>query len=259
MEKVLVTGGTGHLGQWVVRYLLEAGHEVGVLSSGRKVQEKDFTLTRGDLASGKGLREAVSGVDAIVHCASNPPQATAVDVRGTKNLLDVIDTDILRHFVYISIVGVDKSDYPYYRAKYQVEQMLTDSKLPVTILRTTQFHSFVLSIIRSLPVDDAGTMTIPPAMKFQSVEIREVALRLVTCLSGKPSGLLPDFGGPEILSLEEMVKTYLEIAGLHTSLTVNPLENNRYSLFASGVNLCPDYKEGHIRWREFIQNPTPQF
>ncbi len=83
MNEILVTGGTGVLGRRVVDRLRGADREVRVLSrSGRP------GTIRGDLLTGAGLDGAVDGVEAIVHCASNPYRKTRqTEVGGTELLL----------------------------------------------------------------------------------------------------------------------------------------------------------------------------
>ena len=84
-SEVLVTGGTWALGCRVVERFEGAGVGSRVLSrSGRPGTYK------GDLITGEGLEQAVSGVDTIVHCASSPfRRARQTDVEGTKLLLAV--------------------------------------------------------------------------------------------------------------------------------------------------------------------------
>ncbi len=80
---VLVTGGTGTLGQRVTKRLRASGREVRVLS-----RSGHAGTVRGDLLTGAGLDEAVRGVDAIVYCASSPARKTRqTDVGGTQRLL----------------------------------------------------------------------------------------------------------------------------------------------------------------------------
>ena len=65
---------------------------------------------------------AVRDVDVIVHCASSPRKTRQIDVEGTERLLEVADRAGVSHFVFISIVGVDRNPYfPYYRMKLEVE------------------------------------------------------------------------------------------------------------------------------------------
>ena len=84
-----------------------------------------------------------------------------------------MDRDRLRHLVYVSIVGVDRIPYGYYRAKFAAEQVLLASGLPVTLLRVTQFHEFVdilLDTARRGPV-----LPVPMGWRVQPVDVGEVA------------------------------------------------------------------------------------
>ena len=254
MKHVLVTGGTGNLGRWVVEYLLQKNYAVGVLSSRTGVLlENGVTVFKGDLAANTGLNEATAEADIVIHCASNPRNFEETDVVGTKNLLNAINRTRTRHFVYISIVGVDKSSYPYYQAKYRVEKLIANSGVPYTLLRTTQFHSFILNIAQPFvqePVD--GIITIPAGMQFQSIDIREVAERLVS-VAESPLGLLRDFGGPEVLPFEEMVKRYLAATDNDMAVHTADIAGERYNLFRSGINLCPEHADGTITWNHFLE------
>jgi len=137
MTTVLVTGGAGVLGRPVVARLRERGADVRVLS--RRAGGEPGRV-QGDLETGTGLVEAVAGVDVIVHCASAGdwlrPQR---DVVQTRNLLAAVGP-ARPHIVYVSIVGVDRIRFGYYRAKLECERMIAASGLPWTVLRATQFH-----------------------------------------------------------------------------------------------------------------------
>ncbi len=67
---------------------------------------------------------------------------------GARRLCKAVDRDALTHLIYVSIVGVDVNPYGYYRAKFAAEQVFLGSGLPVTVVRATQFHSFVDDMLR---------------------------------------------------------------------------------------------------------------
>ena len=72
MGHILLTGGTGHLGQEPVPGLLASRHSLRVMSrrAARSGEAKEVEWTQADLTSGQGLAEAVSRVDIILHAAS---------------------------------------------------------------------------------------------------------------------------------------------------------------------------------------------
>jgi uncharacterized protein YbjT (DUF2867 family) len=145
--EILVTGGTGVLGSKVVERLRSAGSEPRVLSR----SGPPGTII-GELLTGEGLEEAVSGADTIVHCASSPfRKARQTEVDGTQRLLDAASRAGVSHLVYISIVGIDRAQsYPYYRVKLETERLVAGSPIPHTILRATQFYDLVFMAVRAL-------------------------------------------------------------------------------------------------------------
>src|SRR5260370_37991646 len=76
--RILVTGGTGHLGRDIVSLLKDQGHQVRVLARSPG-QDPAVEGIHGDLATGRGIAEAVSGTEVIVHAATFSPAAR----RGT--------------------------------------------------------------------------------------------------------------------------------------------------------------------------------
>ena len=256
MKKILITGGTGNLGKQVVDLLLlHKEFEVNILSSRANAHSSDnVKIFKGDLANNVGLANATEEAEIIIHCASNASNFKQVDIDGTYNLLNSLNKKI-RHFIYISIVGVDKSSYPYYQAKHQVEKMIAGSGIPYTVLRTTQFHSFVLAMLQPFIENKTnGVIKIPPGMIFQSVDIKEVSKKLVEISLEEATGLLPDFGGPDILSFENMCQDYLRIMKLEGIIEPADIEGARYELFRTEVNLCPHNVFGTITWQKYLKD-----
>jgi uncharacterized protein YbjT (DUF2867 family) len=255
MKKILITGGTGNLGKQVVDLLLPRKEfEISILSSRANAHSSDnVKMFKGDLANNMGLANATEEAEILIHCASDARNFKEIDIEGTHNLLSSSNKKI-RHFIYISIVGVDKSNYPYYLAKHQAEKMIAGSGIPYTILRTTQFHSFVLALLQPFIENKVnGVIKIPGGMKFQSVDIKEVAQKLVELSLAEASGLLPEFGGPEILSFEEIGRSYVDITRSEGVIEHTDFEGARYKLFRTGVNLCPGNKFGKLTWQEYLK------
>ena len=194
--RVLVTGGSGSLGSRVVAELGRRGHEAR--SASRR--------TGVDLATGEGLAAAVAGVDAVIHCATRPQSPRQVDVDGTGRLVAELSRQPLPpHLVHVSIVGCDRSPFPYYRAKTEVEHRLALWGRPVTVVRATQFHPFAAAVAQLLTVGPAalsiGDMAVQPA------DPSWVAGRLVDVATGAaPPGFsrATDLAGPDVLSMGEI-------------------------------------------------------
>ncbi len=242
---VLVTGGTGSLGRRVVDRLQDAGRGVRILSR----SERPGTM-RGNLLTGEGLDGAVEGVDTIVHCASNPRRTRQTDVEGTERLLRAASQADVSHFVFISIVGVDRNPYfPYYGLKLEAERIVERSGVPWTILRATQFHEFVLRIVRLL---DRLPVVMVPRGPMQPIETGEVAWRLAELALSGPVGRAPDIGGPEVRTFAELARAYLEVAGRRPRVVEIPLPGKAARAFREGAQTCPDHAFGTITWEEFL-------
>jgi uncharacterized protein YbjT (DUF2867 family) len=255
MATILVTGGTGTLGRAVITHLLARQNSTRILSHQTSPSiPHEVEVITGDLVSGDGLNEAVAGVDVIIHCASDPQNAQQVDVEGTRSLLQTARASGSPHIVYPSIVGIDLSTYSYYIAKRETEKIIEQGLLPWTIVRVTQFHDFVLELIQSFGADTLPVVPVPEGMRFQSIDVGEVANHLVSLAEQGPAGHTPDMGGPQILTIEEMTEAYLRIRGRKATIRTEAIPGNRFKVFLSGINLVPDHAVGIITWEAFLHH-----
>jgi len=267
MSAILVTGGTGTLGRALVPSLAAAGHQVTVLS--RRAQPAaaapadagpagagpaaatpaaaaPVSWATGDLRSGAGIPAAVAGAEVIVHCATSMSGEAA----AARNLTDAARQAGGPHLVYISIVGVDRVPFGYYRSKLAAEQLIAGSGLPWTMVRATQFHNLILAICAGaarLPV-----MPLPARFRFQPVEVTEVAARLADLAGGEPAGRAPDLGGPEIHPLAVLARSYLRASGRRRMLLAVPLPGAAAAAFRRGGNLAPEHATGRVTFEEFL-------
>jgi len=246
-EKILVTGGTGVLGRRVVDLLHSAGVETRVLSHSAKPR-----TVHEDLLTGEGLEPAVRGTDTVVHCATSPfRRVREVDVVGTVRLLEAASLAGVGHFVYISIVGIDRaSSHPYYRVKLDAERVV-EGPPPHTILRAPQTYDLVLIALRflgRLPV-----MPVPRNFLGQPGDAGELADRLVELALSGPAGRVPDIGGPEVGTLAGAARTYLEVTGLRRGILEVPVPGKTARSFRDGALVCPENAYGEIRWEDFLR------
>lgn len=254
MPRVLVTGGTGGLGSELVPRLVAAGHTVRVMSRRPAPDGKqpEIEWAQAQLAAPEGLAEAVAGVDAIVHCASSPFRRTReVDVEGTRHLLESAKAAGVSHFLYISIVGVDRIPLPYYKTKLAAEKVIEESGVPYSILRAPQFHSLLDRIL-------AGLMRFPVALvpgfaKFQAMDSSEVADRMVEAVAAGPGGRLSDIGGPEVRSMSDLARAWLKATGRRRLVLPLPAWGKVASGFRAGLNCAPDARVGRITWEQWLE------
>ncbi|WP_306320694.1 MULTISPECIES: SDR family oxidoreductase [unclassified Streptomyces] len=241
MTTILVTGGTGTLGRLVTERLRADGHEVRVLS--RHSEPYAVDLREG----GPALDRAVTGVDVIVHCATTQ---TGGDEKAARNLVAAARRAEVPHLLYISIVGVDKVPFPYYKAKLAVERLIEESGLGWTVLRATQFHDLVVTIVRAaakLPV-----VLLPAGVSDQPVEVGEVAERLAELAVLPPAGRVEDMGGPEVRTFADLARTYLGAVGKRRAVVSVPLAGKAYRAFREGEHLVPSRRVGKVTFAEYL-------
>lgn len=254
MGVVLVTGGSGTLGRLTVERLVAAGRPTRVLvHSAVAPLPPEAEGVHGDLATGEGLAEAVADVDVVVHAASSSSDPWGIDVEGTRRLVAALAGTATAHLVYVSIVGVERSALPYYRAKHATERLVRASGVGWSILRATQFHGFALSILRSLS-DDAGTLTVPADVRLQPVEAGEVAERLVATALGGPTHDVLLFGGPQVLTLEAMAESYREASGAVRAVEVGHVDGPLLEAWRTGHQLAPAHAEGRTTWQQYVEH-----
>jgi uncharacterized protein YbjT (DUF2867 family) len=252
---ILVTGGTGTLGRLVVPRLRDAACEVRVLSRRSREGGEGVEFVTGDLATGEGIDAAVEGTEIIVHCAGS----TKGDEDKARHLVRAALAAGVRHLVYISVVGadripvasaVDRAMFGYFASKLAAERVVTESGLPWTTLRATQFHDLILMTARQmarLPV-----IPVPPGFRFQPVDAGEVAERLVELALGTPAGLAPDIAGPRVYGMAELLRGYLRARGKHRPIVAVPLPGKAARAFRAGANLAPDRAVGRRTWEDFL-------
>lgn len=119
MQKVLVTGGAGYVGSWAVRKLLEGGYAVRVLDSllwgeagiVELYEHPTFELVVGDVRDEECVREALQGIDHVIHlaaivgdpaCAKEPEVARAVNEHASCRVYELAREAGVQRFVFAS-------------------------------------------------------------------------------------------------------------------------------------------------------------
>lgn len=245
---VLVTGGTGTLGRAVVRAAQADGHEVRLLSRRPAPEtEPPCTWLTGDLTSGAGVAEAVTGAEVVIHCATTNGRG---DVEAAQHLLDAARNAGTTHVVYISIVGVDVVPLGYYRAKLAVERRVAASGVPWTVLRATQFHDLVTRLFtaqRRMPV-----LLVPRGTSIQPVDVRDVADHLVRLAGAPPVGRAADMGGPQVRTAADLAAIWLRAERLRRPVVRVPVPGKVAREYREGRHLAPDRSVGTITYEQFL-------
>lgn len=195
--KIVVIGGTGLIGSKLVALLRQRGQEVLAASPNSGVN----TLT------GEGLPQALAGAQVVVDVANSPSfEDTAVmkffQTSG-QNLLAAEATAGVQHHIALSIVGADQlPDSGYMRAKLVQENLIKDSGIPYTILRSTQFFEFGKRIAED--ATDGNVVRVPDAL-IQPIVSDDVVSVLAEIALGQPANGTVEVGGPERLRFDAFI------------------------------------------------------
>jgi hypothetical protein len=141
--KIVVIGGTGLIGSKTVALLRPRGHEVVAASPQSGVN----TIT------GEGLEQALAGTQVVIDLANSPSFEDRAVLEffetSERNLLPAETAAGVRHHVALSIVGIDRSDNGYFRAKVAQEKLIEASGIPYTIAaRPSSWNSSAASPIQ---------------------------------------------------------------------------------------------------------------
>jgi len=249
--KIVVIGGTGLIGTKLVNKLRQSGHEVVAASPASGVN----TIT------GEGLADALAGAQVGVDVANSPSFEDKAVLEffetSSRNLLAAEATAGVGHHVALSVVGTERLlESGYFRAKMAQENLIKTSKIPYTIVHSTQFFEFLGGIAQS--GTDGQTVRLSPAL-MQPIASDDVAAAMADVTVGAPVNGTIEIAGPERVSLAELVQRFL-------SATQDPREvatdvHARYfGLELNDQSLTPgdNPRIGPTRFEDWLSRSIPQ-
>ncbi|MFG1942451.1 SDR family oxidoreductase [Nonomuraea sp. NPDC048826] len=253
MTSVVVTGASGRLGRAVTARLAAEGFEVRALSRTRRADGGGVRWAVADLTTGEGVGAALAGADAVVHLASAPYKGgytRRVELDGTGTLLAAARAAGTGHLVYVSIVGVDRVPWGYYRIKLAAERLVRDGGVPWTTLRATQFHEFAAEIFAGTA--RLGAVVADPELPVQPVDVRDVAGHLAWLIERGPSGEVEEYGGPEVLTMAQAARQWLLSRRSRRRLLRVRVPGRLGRAFRAGHLTTSARPAGKITWEEYL-------
>ncbi len=246
---ILVTGGTGFVGQVLIRHLVAMGLQVRTLLRPSAVSPD---LPRGvpveavicGLKDARGLRAALKDVDVVFHLAgaerkSSQADLMGSDIEGTRTIAAVAAEAGVDRFFYLSHLGADRaSAYAVLKAKAIAESYIIHSGVDYTIFRSAvvygpgdQFTTELARLLRFAP----GIFFLPAkgSMLLQPLWIEDLVTSLTLAMEDSSTARQTySIGGPEYLSFRNIVEEVKSAAGIRRLLvSISPAYLRTLTLF----------------------------
>jgi NADH dehydrogenase len=195
--RIAITGGTGFVGSHLASHLSEQGHELVLVSRGKRPSDPAgpaVTRVAANVVSGSGLVEAFAGCDAVVNLVAvivekRGQTFDAVNRQGAANVARATVEAGVGHLVHLSAIGADPDPrFGYLASKWSGEQAIRISGIPHTIIRSSLV--FIAGDGRTL---------------FQPIAAEDIARCIGLALERGPDPRVFAVGGPDHLSYEQIV------------------------------------------------------
>jgi NADH dehydrogenase len=242
--KILVTGGTGFVGQHLCRELDDRGHEVTALA--RNPAEGGLPdgvrTVEGDVTTYDSIEDAFEGQDAVVNLVALSPlfepsggnqMHDIVHRKGTENCLRAAREHDVPRFVQMSALGADPNgDTAYIRAKGRAEASVTDSDRDWVVFRPSvvfgeggEFVSFTKRL-KKLFAPGVPLYPLPGggSTRFQPIWVGDLVPMIADAVEADEHvGHVYDVAGPDVLTLREITDMVYEAEGRSVSIVPLPM------------------------------------
>lgn len=228
---LLVTGGTGFIGQALIRQLIASGYEVRSLIRPSKTTPN---LPRGvpvdvvvaSMMDIRGVRAAMNGVSTVIHLVSGENKGSntdllSVDIQSTRVITEAAAESGVDRILYISHLGADRaSAYPALKTKGISENYIKSSGIDYTIFRSSLVYGpsdHLTQGIRSLLQATPFIFLLPGdgSTVLQPIWIEDLVGCILSSLEDpRTRNKVYEVGGGEYLTIHEIVQAIQQKIGL---------------------------------------------
>lgn len=247
--RIVVIGGSGNAGSAIVRELGRRGATaVPISRSGRAIAGAPGLAA--DVISGEGLDEALAGAEVVVD-AINPrnPLDHRPFTLGARTIVAAAERAGVQRAVLLSILGVDRSRFPYHRRKHEQEGIYLDSPLETSVVRAAQFHDWPVAMFEAgAPL---GVIPVALGARLQPVAVGDVA-ELVAQEALDPAGRrFVEIAGPQVMISRDIAKIWQRATGARGVIVNGPFPPSLLDYLRSGANLTEQHK-GRVTLEEWL-------
>jgi NADH dehydrogenase len=239
---ILLTGATGNLGSALLRRLTTSGARVRCLvrdPRGVGPERVRVQITLGDLSEPASFRNALRGVDTVVHLAAairDQPRASIEELNAvaTLRLLQAAERSGVERFVFFSALGANlHAPARFFRAKALAEHAVAESPLATTTFAPSIVYSARdpwirllerMSLLPVMPISGSGRAL------YQPIWSDDAAAAVMAALERRDGRERYDLAGPETLSYDDMAHETLRALRRRRRLLHLPLPAVRAAL-----------------------------
>ncbi|MBD8871130.1 NAD(P)H-binding protein [Nocardioides donggukensis] len=240
MTTVLLTGATGFIGRRLAPVLVEAGHDVRAMTRNPDSYQGSGTPVGGDVDDPTSLTEPLAGVEVAIYLVHSLDHADfeARDAAAARAFGRAAAEAGVRQIVYMGGLGADDGDLsPHLRSRREVEGLLGEAGVPVTVLRAAIVvgnggisWELTRQLVKNLPA-----MVVPRwvSTRTQPISVDDV-VRYLAGVVGQDEALgrVYEIGGPDQLTYLEMLQVAAEIsAGRRVPILRVPVLTPRLSSY----------------------------
>ena len=249
-QRIVILGGTGFVGSYLVPRLAADGHRIVLLSRNRE-RHRTLTVLPGvsirsaDVYDDAVLRRHCHGADAIINLigilnASGPDTFQRVHVEMARHLVDICKVVGVRRLHQMSSLKAGQGASQYLKTRDEAEALVKQSPLNWTIYEP----SVIFGIGDGLVTRFAKLLRIMPALPLARASSRmaptyvgDVAEAIARCVADDALSSRRSFElyGPDVFTLGEIVRAIRAVAKLHTPIISLPDSLGRLQAHAAGM------------------------
>ena len=263
---ILVAGGTGFVGGGIVHELARRGKPVAVLTrnatkAANRFLHIEVECREGDVRDPASLAAAVQGAEVVIGCVQFPNSPIEnqrrghtfeeTDAAGTERLVEAAKAAGVQRYIYVSGAGAAAdAKYHWFRAKWRAETAVRNSGITYVIFRPSWVYgpedrslNRFLTLSRFLPF--VPIIGVGSSQRLQPVFIDDLGRAVAEAVDNRAAdNRVFEIGGPEVLTMKEVIRTALEVLGRRRFLLPVPKALIRAQAallqFLPGPPLTPD-------------------
>ena len=248
--KILVAGASGYIGGRLVPELVGRGYQVrAMVRAGLHGYDEiwpDTEVIEADALNRESLRGAMKDIDTAYYLIHSILQGTSdfsrQEIESAKNFAAVAEQCGVKRIIYLGSLADFSIDIsPKMHERLQVDEELNKTSVPVTVIRTSVIigsgsasFEIVKSLVKSLPIIFMPLWA--RKNRLQPISVGDVIKYLVCTLElPETADNSYDIGGNEILTYEEMLRTFGEVHGLKKLYFKTPFSSIRLFSYIAGI------------------------